>query len=175
MNPATLPDALELLRRLGAPAHLQRHVNLVGEAADELLGQFTKMAVDVDHEFVRIGVVFHDIGKIRHPIEMSGPGSEHEPEGERMLLAAQVSADLARVCLSHARWNQMECSLEELLVALADKLWKGVRNGELEERVIAEAARRSNQQKWDIFVGLDAGFERVADGGGYRLMRSGTP
>jgi len=36
---------------------------------------------------------------------------------------------------THARWRHMHVSLEELIVALADKLWKGVRDSELEEGV----------------------------------------
>ncbi len=34
----------------------------------------------------------------------------------------------------------MECKFEELVVALADCLWKGKRNNELEHKVIAKVA-----------------------------------
>ena len=33
--------------------------------------------------------------------------------------------DLARFCVTHARWESDGIGLEDLLVALADKLWKG--------------------------------------------------
>ena len=67
----------------------------------------------------------------------------------------------------------MECSLEELLVALADALWKGVRRAELEERVVAEVAQRLGKSAWDVFVELDSRFEEIADGGRERLGSSG--
>ena len=66
----------------------------------------------------------------------------------------------------------MPCSLEELLVALADALWKGVRRRELEERVIAEVANRRGVDVWDLFVDLDACFETIAHAGPERLSRS---
>jgi hypothetical protein len=66
----------------------------------------------------------------------------------------------------------MSVSLEELLVALADKLWKGVRNAQLEERVINEAAKALNRDRWDLFVQLDSLFEDIAADGAARLERS---
>ena len=66
----------------------------------------------------------------------------------------------------------MSVSLEELLVALSDKLWKGVRNAQLEERVINEAAKALHQEPWDLFVELDSLFEDIAADGAGRLERS---
>lgn len=57
-----------------------------------------------------------------------------------MLLEAGVQPEIARCCLSHARYESMEVCLEELLVALSDKLWKGKRVASLELRVIDEIA-----------------------------------
>lgn len=175
MFPADAAAALDLIRSLGAPARLQRHVELVGEAGDALLALLREHGVRLDETFVRIGIVLHDAGKILHPAELHGPGSEHEPDGEAMLLAAGVAPELARVCRSHARWAAMDCRLEELAVALSDKLWKGVRRGELEERFIdaaAAAAAAAAADRWDLFVALDSGFERIAADGPERLARS---
>lgn len=66
----------------------------------------------------------------------------------------------------------MDVSLEELLVALADKLWKGVRNAELEQRVIEAVATALHKDRWHLFVELDTWFEEVAAGGTDRLQRS---
>jgi hypothetical protein len=66
----------------------------------------------------------------------------------------------------------MTCSLEELLVALADALWKGVRRPELEQKVVAAVALRLGLEPWSIFVPLDTCFEKIADGGMDRLARS---
>jgi hypothetical protein len=103
---------------------------------------------------------------------LSGPGSEHEPTGERVLLERGVPAPIARVCRSHAQWATLETSLEELVVALADKLWKDARVPALEERIIDAAATLARRDRWDLFVPLDALFEEVAGGGEDRLSRS---
>jgi hypothetical protein len=66
----------------------------------------------------------------------------------------------------------MSVSLEELLVALSDKLWKGVRNAQLEERVINEIAKALDRDRWDLFVQLDSLFEEIAADGSARLERS---
>ncbi len=125
----TRADAFAFLHDLGAPTRLVRHVELVGEAADALLLAFTRLGVRVDGDFVRVGVVLHDVGKIVYQDELSNPGAKHESAGERLLLERGVSAQIARVCRSHAQWSSLDSSLEELIIALADKLWKGVRVG----------------------------------------------
>jgi hypothetical protein len=66
----------------------------------------------------------------------------------------------------------MSVSLEELLVALADKLWKGVRSTPLDERVINETAKALDRDRWDLFVELDSRFEEIAAEGAARLERS---
>jgi CRISPR/Cas system-associated endonuclease Cas3-HD len=38
----------------------------VGEAADLLIQKFNQMNLDFDDKFVRLGVAFHDAGKIIH-------------------------------------------------------------------------------------------------------------
>lgn len=136
------------------------------------MARLADLRVSHDAEFVRIGIVLHDAGKILHPAELEASGADHEPAGQRLLLENGVSAPLARVCLSHARWSSMEASLEELLVALADKLWKGVRNEKLEQLVIDAVAATLQQDRWDLFVELDTTFEEIAAGGTDRLERS---
>ena len=171
---ATMTGALELLRRLGAPPRLERHVELVGEAAELLLARLGSLGVPLNAEFVRAGVILHDAGKILHPAELDGAGNRHEPDGEALLIEHGVSPDLARVCRSHAQWQQMPVSLEELLIALADKLWKGVRKRELEERAIDRVAASLATDRWSVFLELDTLFEEIAADGSQRLERSRT-
>jgi hypothetical protein len=63
-------------------------------------------------------------------------------------------------------------TLEELLVALADKLWKGKRDQTLEQLVVDGVAARAAKDRWDLFTPLDDAFERIAAGGQERLDRS---
>jgi len=165
-------DAFSLLAELGAPPRLVTHAHLVGEAGDRLVVLVAGMGVALDANLVRVGVALHDVGKTLHPGELDGPGERHEADGERLLLERGVDPVIARVCRSHAQWATMESSLEELLVALADKLWKGVRARRLEEVVIDAIATRLGQARWDVFVTLDDGFEAIAAGGDERLARS---
>jgi hypothetical protein len=165
-------EAIQLLHRLGAPARLVRHHELVAEAANEILGAITlETGLTVDRERVLLGAALHDCGKIRHPEEMRGPGHAHEATGEQMLLAAGVSAEIARACRFHCDWASSE-DFEDLLVALADKLWKGYRDERLEMRVVDAVAAKISTPAWEVFARLDPLFERVAEAGPERLERS---
>ncbi len=165
-------EALLLLQLLGAPDRLLRHIQLVSEAGEMLLRYTEKKKISLDADWVRSGILLHDAGKIKFPKELYEKGAEHEPAGEKLLLEHKVPAHLARCCVSHAQWAALSCSLEELLVALADTLWKGIRKQELELKVIDELAGRLKKQRWDIFMELDDLFEKIAAGGHERLERS---
>jgi hypothetical protein len=165
-------DAYELLISLGAPRRLIIHLQLVGEAADELLEQMRFLGVEIEDDIVRLGAAIHDAGKIIHPSELGAGGSEHEAAGEKFLLEAGVQPEIARFCISHSRYDCMDLSLEELIVALSDKLWKGERISSLELRVIDRVAVMLHKDRWDVFSELDDCFEQVAATGNLRLARS---
>jgi hypothetical protein len=165
--------ALAILAETSAPPRLLRHGELVAEAARLLLDALTALDVAVDSRFVLSAAVLHDAGKTLHPTELDAPGNAHEEAGEALLLAHGVAPALARCCVSHARWRELpDCTFEELLVALADKLWKGVRAPDLEHRVLAEAASRAARDPWSLFTPLDTAFESIADAGEDRLTRA---
>lgn len=151
---------------------LRRHAEMVSEAAEGLLALLARERVKIEADWVRAGAALHDVGKIEHLGELERPGALHEPAGEQLLLAHGVTPRVARCCRSHAQWSTLECALEEFVVALADKLWKGARVPQLEQRVIEAAAGRCGRGVWDLFVPLDNGFEAIADAGADRLARS---
>lgn len=171
-NFENVEQAYEFLKQLGAPPRLILHVCLVGEAADLLIEKLDGMKVNFDEKFVRLGVAFHDAGKIIHPQELISLGNRHEVDGETLLISKGVNSQLARCCLSHARWKTMECSLEELIIALADKLWKGKREVELEKKVIERISKLIDRDFWELFIELDSHFESIASQGEKRLARS---
>jgi HD superfamily phosphodiesterase len=172
MKPITESEALALLDDLGAPQRLLAHARHVAEAARALVAGCRGCGVTVDADFVVAGALLHDAGKCLHPEELDQPGAQHERAGEALLLAHGVSPAMARVCVTHAQWDQPEATLEALLVALADKLWKGKRVQALEERVIDTAAARVRKPRWDLFVDLDTCFEAVTADGPARLLAS---
>lgn len=165
-------DAYRLLEALGAPAHLLLHLQLVGEAGDLLIHAYRSLGLLFNAPLIELGVAVHDAGKIEHPSELTQPGSLHELAGQKLLLANGVQPEVARCCVTHASWQGPGVSLEERTVALADKLWKGKREPELELLVVDEVAQRLRVGRWDVFEPLDCVFEEIAAGGVERLVRS---
>jgi predicted hydrolase (HD superfamily) len=165
-------EAYQLLIDLGAPHRLLKHVQLVNEAAELLFKKLIALNVKFDKQFVELGISIHDAGKILYQSELEDSGSEHEFAGEKLLLENEVQPEIARCCLSHAKWKSMACSFEELLIALVDKLWKGKRVGHLELKIIDAVAQKLNKNRWDVFLELDQLFEEIAAGGIERLNRS---
>ena len=165
-------DAYRLLGELGAPDKLLVHVQLVGEAADRLIQAYVELGVEFNAPLIELGVAVHDAGKIQHPEELNAHGSKHEPAGEALLVAHGVQPEVARCCVSHAKWHDPGVSFEERSVALADKLWKGKREEALELSIIDEVASRLSLDRWDVFAQLDSVFEEIAAGGPSRLERS---
>lgn len=166
-------DAFRLLVDLGAPQRLVRHHELVVEAASVLCQKvFEGFGVAFRREAVLLGAALHDVGKILYPDEMQAPGHRHEQAGQSLLIERGVNPDLARFCVTHASWDEPERSLEDLLVALADKLWKGKREQELETRVLDTLAKRAGRERWEVFDQLDTICEQIAADGSSRLDRS---
>ena len=157
----SLKDAYQFLQELGASPKLLLHVKLVGEAAELLIEKLSDLKVPFDADFVRFGVAFHDAGKIIHTDELFNKGNYHEADGEKLSLKNGVNGKLARCCQSHGKWETMTCSFEEYLIVLSDKLWKGKRDGLLENIVIDKVAELLYQDRWEIFVELDSCFERM--------------
>lgn len=166
-------DALALLGSLGATPWLVRHHELVGEAAAIVCDRFAReLGLVFDRDVVLLGAVLHDAGKIVHPAEMSAPGHEHELAGRQLLVEHGVAPAIARFCVTHAGWDAADATVEDLLVALADKLWKGKRDEGLEQRIVTVVAERIGRPTWDVFDRVDAICDNVAAGGAERLARS---
>jgi putative nucleotidyltransferase with HDIG domain len=165
-------DAYDFLRRSGAPARLLQHARLVEEVAEELVRALTGLGIRIDRRTVLLGAVLHDCGKIGHPEELRNPGSRHEEAGRDLLLTAGYPERLAEMCVTHAQWRLSQCSVEDLVVALADKLWKGKREDELEALLIERVAAALGREQWEVFHELDTSFEALASRGHERLLRS---
>ena len=122
-----------------------------------------------DRALVLAGAALHDAGKIVQPAEMHAPGHLHEEAGAQ-LLAGRVPPRIARFCVTHASWHGEP--IEDLLVALADKLWKGKRDEALEAESVDAISRATSRERWAVFAELDAIFDDIAAAGPERLARS---
>lgn len=166
--PARVAD---LLIALPTPPRLAAHLRAVHDVAARLLAWLDREypILTVDHDAVLFGAATHDIGKVEHPEELSGPGAAHEPAGHQLLLRHGVAENLARFALTHAQWDRDDASTEELLVTLADKVWKGKRVDDLEQRVVRRLAAAGAQQQWEAFLHLDDALTRIAEDADARL------
>jgi len=165
-------EALLLLEKLGAAPRLIHHARTVSEAARAVSASIQNLGVTCDARLIELGATVHDAGKIQHPQELSQPGKLHEEAGEALLLCHGVQPEVARFCVTHAQWSLPTVLLEERVVALADKLWKGKREPDLELNVIDEVAARLGGSRWDVFASLDNTFEEIAASGAERLELS---
>ena len=167
-------DIYCFLRSQQAPERLLKHHQLVVEAAKEIIVGLKNNFPDLDcnYQQVLLGSAIHDAGKIIFTEEICAGGNNHELAGEKLLIELGIPANIARFCRTHACWNDSGNTLEDLLVALADTLWKGCRNEQLEQIAIAKISSSIQKDFWDIFILADSLFEEISDRGTDRLNRS---
>ncbi|GAA3959595.1 HD domain-containing protein [Actinomadura viridis] len=164
--------AVTLLEAVEAPPRLAAHLRAVHDVACELVawvaGRYPGAGADA--RAVAFGAAIHDIGKALHPGELSGPGAEHEPAGYELLLSYGVEERMARFARTHAAWAGGDgIGIDDLLVSLADKVWKGKRVPELERLVVDRLAVASGQEPWEAFLALDDVLGRIAEDADRRL------
>jgi hypothetical protein len=178
-NPRPLPpDLRKLCEKVSAPPRLIAHLTLVHDAAAEIVARvrhcFPQLVCDCDA--VLFGAATHDLGKVLHLDELTGPGKRHEADGPRLLEQNGVAPELARFARTHGAWSQERLPLEDLLVSLADTAWKGQRLDDLESQVIDRIAEEIGAERWEVFGQLDGLLQEVAGRSDARLawqQRSG--
>jgi hypothetical protein len=150
-------DVRELLVSLRAPARLAAHLRAVHDVAWQLTEQLEACfpALVFDRDAVRYGAATHDIGKVEHPEELTGPGHQHELTSYRLLTAHGVPVRLARFARTHAGWTDPDTTLDDYLVSVADKIWKAKRVPDLEDLVTAHLATTCGIEQWQAFARLD--------------------
>ncbi len=167
-----LPDsAAAIVRALDAPPRLAAHLRAVHDVASQLLDWLNSAygTVQFDADAVLFGAAIHDIGKVLHLAELSGPGSAHEADGYQLLLDHGVPDSRARFARTHAAWTDLDIGMDDLLVSLADKIWKAKRVPELEQLIVHRLAVVSGQEPWQVFMTLDEELDRIAAGADQRL------
>jgi hypothetical protein len=168
--PRPLPaEVQQLCETLQVPPRLVAHLRLVHDVAAGLVEglhrTFPSLAFDADA--VLFGAAVHDLGKVRHPNELAGPGSRHEQDGPTVLERAGVPPSLSRFAGTHGEWHG-GLPLEDLLVALADAVWKG-RLPELEGFVAKKIATMLAVEEWEVFAEIDKLADQIAAEGQERL------
>jgi hypothetical protein len=156
-RPAPLPpDAARILQRLSVPTQLQAHLEIVHDTAKELIRKLEKSfpALDFDRDAILFGAATHDVGKLLHTDEIKIKGQKHLKDGPALLGLLGVPARLGRFAASHGSWCTAT-ELEDLLVALADQIWKGRRDQDLALLVTEHVVRQTGKSQWEAFMELD--------------------
>lgn len=167
-----LPDRVaRLLRDLDAPPRLAAHLRAVHDVAHRLVDWTARRhpALPFDRDAVLFGAATHDMGKAVHVAELSGPGSAHEEAGRALLLARGITPELARFAGTHAAWTAPDVGIEDLLVSVADKIWKNKRVPELEDLVVERLAGASGRTLWEEFLAFDDVLGSIGEGADARL------
>jgi putative nucleotidyltransferase with HDIG domain len=170
-------ETVTLLRQVAAPPRLVAHLILVHDVAatliDRLLAAFPE--ISLRREEVLFGASIHDIGKATNRSELIRSGAEHERRGLELLRSMGVSAERARFAYTHGNWDtEPNVKLEDLVVALADKCWKGKRVDELESKIAALLSVASTKPEWQCFAELDKIIQELTNDADERLTWQGA-
>jgi putative nucleotidyltransferase with HDIG domain len=161
---------IALYSRFDLSARLLAHAILVADVAYLIIEALQEQAgqLNLSAELICDAAALHDYGKLIHRKELSKAGHQHEQAGYELLRAQGVPEGLARSAQSHASADGTGLSLEELIVALADKLWKGKRSPELEMALARQIA--GDAELWPTLIALDERWEQIADDAPQRLL-----
>jgi putative nucleotidyltransferase with HDIG domain len=153
------PGAVDICERLSAPPRLVAHLVLVHHTACTLIDRITAKFPEAhfDPDLVRFGAAVHDIGKTLHPNELTESGkNKHQRSGVELLKSLGIPKQRARFAWTHSNWTDSEqITLEDLLVALADKSWKGKRIDALESLTADFLSTATARHKSDCYAKLD--------------------
>ena len=164
-------DIVELLCRVDAPPRLAAHLRVVRDVAVQLIESFRDAfpTFRFDVAAVVYGAGTHDIGKALHPAELEAPGNDHEVDGYRLLTESGIPARLARFARSHGEWSARDATVEDELVALADKVWKGRREEDLEHKLASRISAAEGEEPWRVFTRLDDLLTAISSNADQRL------
>jgi hypothetical protein len=165
------PEAAALLVDLDAPPRLGAHLRLVHDVAHQLTARLTARHPHLrfDRDAVLFGAATHDIGKVLHVEELTGPGIAHEAAGQALLLKRGVPRRFARFAGTHGRWAADGTTVEDLLVSVADQVWRAKRVPDLETLLVDRLASAAGVETWEAFMDVDDILEDLSRDADRRL------
>jgi hypothetical protein len=165
------PEVHQLLLETNAPPRLAAHLALVHDVACQLVARVANAwpGMIIDQRAVRLGAAIHDIGKVVHARELSEPGHEHELAGKELLTKYGWPESLSRFAVTHGAWLGPTDPIEDLLVKVSDKVWKGSRHEGLEQALVAHIASVTGEESRQVWMTLDDILTSLADAAPERL------
>lgn len=140
----TREQALRFLRENGCRENVVRHVEAVSELAVEIARSLRKRGINVDVDLVESGALFHDIGRSKtHSVHHAVVGAEiakslHIPEPVILIIQRHVGGGITGREARKLGWPRgvyVPQTLEEKIVAYADKLIEGSRRVSIEKTI----------------------------------------
>jgi len=171
-----LPEEItELLEILNSPVRLKRHLSIVHTTAFEILKQLKIEwpILKLNQELILFGAATHDIGKTEITDELFESGKKHELTGKTILLNHGFTKEQSRFAITHGNWQDESLRIEDLLVALSDKIWKGNRVDDLEKLVGQKLSSMLNCDYWEVYGKLDSILSQIALGADEKLNWQG--
>ena len=152
------------------PQRLYAHLRIVHDVANKLLEEINRTwgSLNINKNLVLFGAATHDIGKTIYTNELSEAGHKHEQAGLQLLLSLGISEEKSKFAASHSSWSE-NSALEELLVSLADKIWKGNRVQDLEDLLIERISTETKTERWKTFSLLDSIIDDITKDADKRL------
>ena len=164
LNISELPKEIEnILVKYNAPEKLKRHLRLVSFTADNLIFYIQREWINLylNEELIKFGAATHDIGKVIEVKELYQSGKKHEAIGQNLLIENGFSQAYSRFAYTHGNWKNENLKLEDLIVSLADKIWKGKRVFELEEMIAKRISNELNVDYWNVYQVLDTILQEI--------------
>lgn len=143
----TLPSrnqALEFLRESGCPPNVIKHCMAVAETAVEIAKACKEKGLNVNLELVEIGALLHDIGRAKtHSVHHAVVGAEIAkslglPDAVISIIKRHVGGGITSKEAKKLGWPKdvyVPQTLEEKIVAYADKLIEGSKRVPIEETI----------------------------------------
>ena len=165
--------AIELLEKSGCSTSVIRHCKTVAKLAIKIARILQRRGFEVDTELVETGALLHDIGRSKtHSVD-------HAIVGARIIESAGMSNAIARIIERHVGggipqdeavklgWpekNYLPETLEERIVAYADKLVEGNKRVPINE-TIGQLSRKLGKNHPSIarLKALDKEFQSLLD------------
>ena len=165
----------DLLEQFNAPQRLIKHLTIVNTTASHIVEQLKTEWPNLvlNRKEILFGASTHDIGKAVITDELYKKGKKHESEGFKILKELGYNYEQSRFTITHGNWENQNLKIEDLIVCLSDKIWKGKRVNELEERITNEISELIQTDFWDVSMKLELILEKIAIGSDDRIAWQG--
>ena len=163
----------KLLNEVKAPKQLREHLAIVNEVSLKLIDRITSSWPEIkrhlDKELILDGAEVHDIGKAIHQEELYKPGERHEQAGYELLKKLGYDESICKFAKLYDKGNRT--NINYLIVMIADIIWKGSRNDEIETLLCNKISEIAHLKTYQVWLELDCILERISKKGLERLLK----